>query len=85
MNPSPKSAAVAEAAVAVADVTMEYSGPVVDAVGLAAKNAASSAAAAAGAAVDAGSATIEFISNIDPIEVKVTCIADDQSFESHLC
>lgn len=64
-----KSAAVAEAAVAVADVTREYSGPVVDAVGLAAKNAASSAAAAAGAAVDAGSATIEYISNIDPIEV----------------
>ena len=61
---SEKSAAVAEAAVAVADATIEYSGPVVDAVGLAAKNAVSSA-------VDAGSAALEYVSNIDPIEVKI--------------
>ena len=59
-----KSAAVAEAAVAVANATMEYSGPVVDAVGLAAKNAASSA-------VDAGSAAIEYVRSIDPIEERL--------------
>ena len=73
LNPTPKSADVAEAAVAMADATMEYSGPVVDAVGLAAKNAVSSA-------VDAGSAAIEYVSSIDAIEAKNTIVSNFPEF-----
>ena len=61
MNPYPKSATVAEAAVLAVDSAEEFSGLVVDAVGLAAKNAVSSAVEAESAAV---------YRTIDPIEVK---------------
>ena len=66
MNPSLKSAAVAEAASAVAEAAVEYSVPVVDAVGAAAKKASSAAVAA----VDAGSAAVGYVASLDPIEVR---------------
>ena len=56
-----------------ADATMEYSGPVMDAVGVAAKNAVSSA-------VDAGSAAIEYVSSIDAIEAKNTIVSNFPEF-----